>query len=115
MAVVTKPEAPARQDTEAQGRLRRAIADVVSQLHHPSKAELSQAREDLERHWIACSKELRWLSKPLTVRAPRLLGKEPEPTPERVAQLEAINYAAQLLEQANEVRARANLALFQLR
>jgi hypothetical protein len=113
MAVTTKPDT--LQDTEAQTRLRRAIDDVTRQLRHPSRAELLQAREDLERQWIACSAELRRVAKPLTVRAPRLLGQEPEPTPERLAQLAAIDHAARLLEYANQVRAQANLALFQIR
>jgi hypothetical protein len=115
MAVVTKPEAPVRQDTEAQGRLRRAIADVVSQLRHPNKSDLLQARTDLERYWTACSQELRRLAAPLAVQAPRLLGKEPEPAPERLEQLAAIEHAVRVLEDANQARARANLALFQLR
>jgi hypothetical protein len=114
MAVATTPEKVV--ETDAQTRLRQAIADVERQLTHPSKSELSQAREDLDRRWTICSEELRRLAKPLTVRAPRVMGSTPvEPSPARIAQVQQVEHAAALLEHANQVRARANLALFQMR
>jgi hypothetical protein len=115
MAVATKPDA--MPDTDAQARLRQAVQDVERQLRHPNKSDLAQAKYDLDRRWTVCSEELRRLSTPHTRRAPRAAGiAEPEtPDEARAAQLRAIAHAVELLEHANHVRARANLALFQAR
>lgn len=112
MAVAMTPDKP--QESEAQTRLRRAVQDVKAQLGHPSKSELMQARDDLDRHWITVSKELLRLAKPLTPYAPKVMGTPPgEPTPARIAQLKAIDEVCRLLELARQVRGEANLALFQ--
>lgn len=100
--------------SEAQMRLRQAVSDVNKQLRQPSKAGLNQALADLEIRWVSVTQELTQLGKPLTVRAPRVTGQEPEPSPERIAQLQAIDQVCTLLESARAARSQALLALSRL-
>jgi hypothetical protein len=114
MATVATKVEP--QESEACGRLRQAVSDVTRQLKHPSKSELTQATELLDRYWVQVSKELLRLAKPLTPSAPDIMGTAPgEPTPARVAQQEAIDQLCRLLDAARSAREQALQALFQLR
>jgi hypothetical protein len=104
------------QDTEAQKRLRQAIADIQRGLKRPVKGELTDAVDALERLNVRVRQELRQTALPLGPKEVSLLN--PPSAELNAAEMEQqvkLEHGATLLELAREVRAQALVALYNLR